>query len=172
MITLPHANYCPLCGTELEEKDADGRKRFYCGKCDQIVWKNPKLASGTLVTRDNEVLLIKRGAEPNKGSWSIPAGFVEWEEASKEAASRELEEETSLKVETVNMTFEGNLHVKHPDGKFLVVNVHGIDFSDTTGEISAGDDAEKARFWTLSEIKKSEEELESSELKEFLIEHL
>lgn len=172
MITLPDADYCPLCGNGLEEKFVEGRKRLYCAECDQIVWKNPKLASGTLVTRSNEVLLIKRGAEPEKGTWSIPAGFVEWGEASKEGAVRELEEETAIKVEAEDMTFEGNLLVEHPDGKFLVVNVHRVDFSDTEGEISAGDDAEEARFWSLDEIENSEEKLESAELKELLIENI
>lgn len=48
--------------------------------------------------RDNalQVLLIKRGGDPFKGSWALPGGFVRMDESLDECAKRELHEEAGL----------------------------------------------------------------------------
>lgn len=45
------------------------------------------------------VLLVKRGAPPLLGQWSLPGGAVELGETLRSAAEREAWEETGLKVE-------------------------------------------------------------------------
>jgi 8-oxo-dGTP diphosphatase len=47
----------------------------------------------TIADDDLKVLLIRRGAEPFKGKWALPGGFVEMDESLEQAAARELEEE-------------------------------------------------------------------------------
>lgn len=42
------------------------------------------------------ILLIKRGAEPFKGKWAFPGGFMNIDETAEECALRELKEETGL----------------------------------------------------------------------------
>lgn len=173
MITLPNANYCPECGSELENKIVEDRERLFCSNCDQVIWRNPKPAAGVLLENDaGEILLIKRGNWPNIGTWSIPAGFIERDERPVNAAARELEEETSLRVEAEDLDLLDNLMVEHPDGKHVVVIVFRADISDIEGELSAGDDAEEAEFQKMDELIESGEELESEALKKFLKDHM
>ncbi|QKQ98552.1 NUDIX domain-containing protein [Candidatus Nanohaloarchaea archaeon] len=172
MITVPEADYCPVCGTELGDKEVEGRKRLFCSSCDQVIWRNPKPAAGVLLQKDSgEILLVKRGNWPNIGTWSIPAGFIEQDERPVKAAARELGEETSLEVDTDDLELVGDLMVQHPDGKYVIVITFSTDISSIKGELSAGDDAQEARFWNLEDIQSSEEELESEALESFLQEN-
>ena len=45
------------------------------------------------------LLLIQRGREPSRGSWSLPGGRVEPGETPAEAVEREVLEETGLRVQ-------------------------------------------------------------------------
>ena len=56
------------------------KKREYPGR--------PYVGVGVIVFRDQEVLLVKRNKEPNKGQWSIPGGRQIIGETTKEAAQR------------------------------------------------------------------------------------
>ncbi len=58
----------------------------------------PLISVGVLLydKKTNRILLIKRGNPPGKGKYSIPGGLVELGESLKEAAIREVKEETSI----------------------------------------------------------------------------
>ena len=57
-----------------------------------------KAAFGMVVTRDNHVLLIKRGYGREKGKWSLPGGNRDQGETSKRTAIRETREETNIQL--------------------------------------------------------------------------
>ncbi len=57
-----------------------------------------------LVTKDNQILLVKRGSkylEPNK--WALPGGYVERDETVKKAAKREVFEETGYQTKVIDL---------------------------------------------------------------------
>lgn len=60
--------------------------------------ERPVVGVGGVVIRDGRALLIRRGAEPLKGQWSIPGGALELGETLVEGVQRELREETGLEV--------------------------------------------------------------------------
>ena len=63
----------------------------------------PAVGVGGVLVRDGRVLLIRRGKEPLLGRWVVPGGTVELGETLEEALVREMEEETGLRVEPVEV---------------------------------------------------------------------
>ncbi len=59
----------------------------------------PIPAVSALIIRNDEILLVKRGASPGKGLWSLPGGVIEVGEDAQSALIREVFEETHLKIE-------------------------------------------------------------------------
>ncbi|MBS7642960.1 MAG: NUDIX domain-containing protein [Candidatus Bathyarchaeia archaeon] len=61
--------------------------------------KTPLIAVSVALIDNGRILLVRRRFEPGEGLWSIPGGLVELGETIREAALRELEEETGLKAD-------------------------------------------------------------------------
>lgn len=63
----------------------------------------PRIGVSACVWRDGKVLLVERGKEPWKGKWSLPGGGLEFGETVREAAARELAEETGVTADLVRL---------------------------------------------------------------------
>lgn len=63
----------------------------------------PLVGVGAVVVDAGRVLLVQRGREPLKGHWSLPGGLIEVGESLHAAVVREVEEETGLLVEPVEL---------------------------------------------------------------------
>ena len=56
------------------------------------------IVAGSLIVRDNKVLMVQEAKKSCYGQWNFPAGHVEEEELITDAAIRETFEETGCKI--------------------------------------------------------------------------
>jgi ADP-ribose pyrophosphatase YjhB (NUDIX family) len=80
----------------------DNRPRYVCTHCGTIHYQNPKMVIGSIPVWEADgqlrVLLCKRAIEPRHGFWTLPAGFMENNETTAEAAIRETVEEAGANI--------------------------------------------------------------------------
>ena len=103
---------------------------------------------GVCIVHDQKILLVKRRFSPEKGKWSLPAGYLDYGDEPKAHAAREVHEETGLDVE-----IEGLIDVFHnpPEqgGATVLILYRG---RVTGGTLAAGDDASEAGFFGADEL--------------------
>ena len=97
--------YCSECGKKVSISipEGDNRPRHICSSCNTIHYQNPKMVVGCLVEHEDKVLLCKRAIEPRYGLWTLPAGFMENDETTMQAAARETIEEAGADVEIIQL---------------------------------------------------------------------
>jgi 8-oxo-dGTP diphosphatase len=96
------------------------------------------------------ILFIKRGIEPFKGKWALPGGFVNMDETTREAASRELNEETGLVNLELNQLHTFSKIDRDPRHRTISVVYFALTKGDL--EITAGDDARKTKWHSINKI--------------------
>ncbi len=98
---------------------------------------------------DGRLLLVRRGHAPFAGSWSLPSGRAEPGESARQAARREVAEETGLDVVVEDLL--GVVYREHlPAG----VRYEILDFRCTVvaGTPRAGDDADDLGWFSPDEV--------------------
>jgi len=58
----------------------------------------PKVGVAIIITKNDQVLLMKRKGIHGKGTWSTPGGHLEFGETPEQCAAREAKEEVGLDV--------------------------------------------------------------------------
>jgi len=114
----------------------------------------PRVAVGAVVFRRGRVLLVRRANAPADGLWAIPGGSVHLGETLRQAAEREIVEETGLTIRAGDplLTFE-SIH-RDPDGRvrfhYVIVDLAAEYLG---GDLSAADDAADARWFSPAEVE-------------------
>ena len=107
----------------------------------------PRVGVGAIVIRDGRILLVKRGSSPGKGLWAPPGGLVELGETVREAAEREILEETGITIRAKEAFYTFDFIDRDKEGKIKYHYVI-IDFlaDYISGEPRASDDASEVRW--------------------------
>ena len=113
----------------------------------------PLVGVGAIIIEHDRVVLVKRGHPPLLGEWSIPGGVVEAGETLREAAVREVLEETGLRVEVGVLLGVYDRILRDADERTLYHYVL-IDFlcRRIAGEPQAACDTAEARWFTSHEV--------------------
>jgi ADP-ribose pyrophosphatase YjhB (NUDIX family) len=96
-------HFCTGCGSPTEQKTPpdDDHVRSVCTRCARVHYQNPKMVVGCIPEFNGQILLCKRDIEPQKGKWTLPAGYLENGESVQDGAVRETLEETRARVQIV-----------------------------------------------------------------------
>ena len=94
-------NFCSYCGSSVSLRipDGDTMLRHVCDGCNAIHYQNPKVVAGCIPEWEGKIMLCRRAIEPRYGLWTLPAGFMENNETTDQAAARETREEANARVE-------------------------------------------------------------------------
>ena len=144
--------HCPACGSA--EFVQNNSKSKHCESCNFVFYMNASAAvAGFIVNDAGELLVCKRGKEPEKGTLDLPGGFVDGNESAEEAVIREIEEELGAKV--VEASYKFSLPNQYLYSG-LTIPTLDMFFScklETTENLKPADDVEDCWFVPLNEVK-------------------
>ena len=65
--------------------------------------ERPRVGIGVIVLKGNKVPLHKRRGSHGEGSWCLPGGHLEFNESFEDCATREVLEETGMKIKNIRL---------------------------------------------------------------------
>lgn len=109
-----------------------------------------------IVLRNDRALLVRRANPPDAGMWGFPGGRIEFGETVKEAAIRELLEETGIHAQAQDVITTVDVLVRNSsdavEQHYILIAVQCRWMS---GEPVAGDDALEARWFPVADLDPS-----------------
>ena len=140
-------HFCPVCGAGLTKRFLTGKDRLVCCRCGRVHYENPIVGVAAIILDEKgKILLVRRS--PNityPGLWCIPCGYLEYDEDVRNGIVREVEEETNLVIEPLEVfAVHSNFHnpQQHTVGIWFLSKV-------ISGTPLAGDDASELGWFEL-----------------------
>ena len=103
----------------------------------------------TYEDRKLKVLLVRRGAEPYKGEWAFPGGFLRMDETAEQGALRELREETALWPSSIGQLGVFSDIDRDPRERVITIAWYAL---VKPSEVVGGDDADEAAWFPVDDI--------------------
>jgi NAD+ diphosphatase len=98
--------FCPRCATPLallaQLEDGGEKARLRCPACDFTHWNNPTPVLAAVIEYDGQILLARNAAWPGR-MFALITGFMEAGETPQEGITREIQEETHLTTNALNL---------------------------------------------------------------------
>lgn len=139
--------FCSSCGhtVALKIPDGDSRVRHVCSECGTIHYTNPRNVVGTIPSWRDRILMCRRAIEPGYGLWTLPSGFLEEGETTREGAARETLEEAGALVSVGELYAIAEVRQIHHVYLFFIAEMHGPD-------IARGSESLEVRLFEEGEI--------------------
>jgi 8-oxo-dGTP diphosphatase len=141
-------NYCLRCGHPLELVEHFGKLRPACSNCGWMYFADPKVAVAALIEQGDQILLARRVNDPQRGLWTLPAGFVDAGEDPLRALERECLEETGLQVQVLSL-LDVLAGQEHPRGAHILI-VYRVKV--VSGVLRPGDDVDAVAFFSRYDL--------------------
>ncbi|MCA9867147.1 MAG: NUDIX hydrolase [Anaerolineae bacterium] len=140
--------FCPRCGSPMVTERVADKPRRVCPACRYVFFTDPKVGVGVAVVDDGKLLLVRRAMNPERGKWSLPAGFVDQGSDPRVTAAREAWEETGLAVE-IESVIDVFFNPPGAGGASIFI-LYGATLLG--GQLQAGDDADDAGFFAPDQL--------------------
>jgi ADP-ribose pyrophosphatase YjhB (NUDIX family) len=139
--------FCPTCGGDLEPVRRPFI-RLLCKQCGAVHYLNPKVGVALLIASDQDVLMVRRREPPLQGYWTLPSGYVEYEESCEAAAIREGCEELSVEPRLIRL--HGVYSYEDDPRSNMVLVVYIADVERT--RLQPGSDVSEIRLFRWKEL--------------------
>jgi len=118
-------------------------------------WPRPMVTADAAVFAcfdgKTRLLLVQRKHPPCQGHWALPGGFIEMDEDLKDAAARELAEETGLQGVRLEQLRTFGRPGRDPRGRVITVVFTGI-AEKGFESVAAADDAAAVKWFDVDSL--------------------
>lgn len=119
---------------------------------DTKIYKNPTPTTDVIITREEEILVVKRKRNPFKDELAIPGGFINENETVEQAAVREIMEETALPIRLKEILGVYSDPKRDPRKHIITTVFIGEIIGNKKIEPVAGDDASAIKWISIGSI--------------------
>ena len=105
-MTSDKFRFCPQCATPLATvarmEDGGEKARLRCPACDFTHWNNPTPVLAAVIEYEGQILLARNAAWSGR-MFALITGFMEAGETPEGGIEREINEETALRTESLDL---------------------------------------------------------------------
>lgn len=144
--------HCPACGSAKFVQNNQKSKR--CESCGFVFYMNASAAvAAFIVNKAGDLLVCRRGKEPEKGTLDLPGGFVDDNESAEQAVIREIEEELQAKVTESRYLFSLPNRYKYSGLMIPTLDMFFACKLEDITNLKPSDDVADCFFVPLNELK-------------------